>query len=153
MLFHKTASTGFCAGACCLAAKPAPIGGFFGELPEAIRTNTNLTSQNFSDTIMSKSMMKSAVVVNLVCLWLLSGCVTPNEVTSLDTRLGELEIRNAEAKKRNAALKSGMQSREKEEQALRHQSASLRVKVDALNEEIRALNGRIEELEHFLNRR
>jgi tol-pal system protein YbgF len=102
---------------------------------------------------MSKSVLKSAVLVNLVCLLLLSGCVSQNEVSSLDTRMSELEIRNAEAKKRNAALKSGMQSREEEEQALRRQSASMRATVDALNEEIRALNGRIEELEHLLNRR
>jgi tol-pal system protein YbgF len=152
MLFHKAASTGFCAGARCLAAKPTLSGGIFGELPEAIRTNTNLISQNSNATIMSKSVMKSAVVVNLVCLLLLSGCVSQNEVTSLDTRMSELEIRNAEAKKKNATLKSGLQSREEEEQALRRQSASMRAKVDALNEEIRALNGRIEELEHFLYR-
>jgi hypothetical protein len=36
----KAASTGFCAGAGCLAAKPALSGGFFGELPEAIRNLT-----------------------------------------------------------------------------------------------------------------
>jgi len=107
---------------------------------------------HFSDTIMNKSVMKSTVIVNLVFFLLLSGCVSQNEVASLDTRMSELEIRNAEAKKKNAALKSGLQSREKEEQALRHLSASLRAKVNALNEEIRALSGRIEELEHLLNR-
>jgi len=74
--------------------------------------------------------MKSTVIVNLVFFLLLSGCVSQNEVASLDTRMSELEIRNAEAKKKNAALKSGLQSRE----------------------EIRALSGRIEELEHLLNR-
>ena len=146
MRLHKAAGTGLCTGACCLAAKPALVGGLFGELSEA----PNFYS---SDTIMSKSVMKSVVVVNLMCLLLLAGCVSQNEVTSLDTRMSELEIRNAEAKKRNVALKSGLQSREEEEQALRRQSASMRAKVDALNEEIRALNGRIEELEHFLNRR
>ncbi|MBE9545326.1 MAG: tol-pal system protein YbgF [Proteobacteria bacterium] len=78
--------------------------------------------------------------------------MSQNEVTSLDTRLNELEIRNAEAKNRNQALKSDLTVREEEEQALRHQSAGLRAKVEALNEEIRALNGRIEELEHRLNR-
>jgi tol-pal system protein YbgF len=101
---------------------------------------------------MSKSMIKSAVLVNLMCLILLSGCVSQGDVNSLDTRLNELEIRNAEAKKRNEDLKSGLQTREEEEQALRQLSASMRAKVDALNEEIRALNGRIEELEHLLNR-
>jgi tol-pal system protein YbgF len=101
---------------------------------------------------MNKSVIKSAVLINLVGLMLLAGCVSQNEVTSLDTRLNELEIRNAEAKKRNQALKSDLTVREEEEQALRHQSAGLRAKVEALNEEIRALNGRIEQLEHRLNR-
>jgi tol-pal system protein YbgF len=101
---------------------------------------------------MGKSVMKSAFLVNLVFLMLLSGCATQNEVTSLDTRLNDLELRNAELKKRNEALKSGMAVREDEEQALRHQSASLRAKLEALDEEIRALNGRIEELEHRIDR-
>jgi len=101
---------------------------------------------------MNKSVMKSAVLVNLVCLMIWSGCVSKNEVTSIDTRLNELEIRNAEANKRSQALKSDLTVREEEEQALRHQSAGLGAKIEALNEEIRALNGRIEELEHLLNR-
>lgn len=96
--------------------------------------------------------MKSAVLVNLVCLMMWSGCVSKNEVTSLDTRLNELEIRNAEAQKKSQALKSDLTVREEEEEALRHQSAGLRAKIEALNEDIRALNGRIEELEHLLNR-
>ena len=96
--------------------------------------------------------MKSAFLVNLVFLMLLAGCATQNEVTSLDTRLNDLELRNAELKKRNEALKSGLEVREDEEQALRHQSASLRAKLAALDEEIRTLNGRIEELEHRLDR-
>ncbi|MFC1578224.1 tol-pal system protein YbgF [Thermodesulfobacteriota bacterium] len=101
---------------------------------------------------MNKSVMKSAALVNLVCLMLLAGCVSKNEVTSLDTRLNELEIRNAEANKKSQALKSDLTVREQEEQALRHQSAGLRAKIEALNEEIRALNGKIEKLEHLLNR-
>ena len=96
--------------------------------------------------------MKSAFLLNLVFLILFSGCATQNEVTSLDTRLNDLELRNAELKKRNEALKSGMAVREDEEQALRHQSASLRAKLEALDEQNRALNGRIEELEHRLDR-
>lgn len=96
--------------------------------------------------------MKSAVLVNLVCLMIWSGCVSKNEVTSLDTRLNELEIRNAETNKRSQALKSDLTVREEEEEVLRHQSAGLRAKIEALNEDIRALNGRIEELEHLLNR-
>ena len=101
---------------------------------------------------MNKSVMKSAVLVNLVCLMIWSGCVSKNEVTSLDTRLNELEIRNAEANKRSQALKSDLTVREEEEGVLRHQSAGLRARIEALNEDIRALNGRIEELEYLLNR-
>ena len=96
--------------------------------------------------------MKSTVIINIVWLLLVSGCVSQNELTSLDTRLNELEIRNAEAKKSSQVLKSGLENREGEEQALRHQAASLRAKMDALNEEMRALNGRIEEIEYSLNR-
>jgi len=96
--------------------------------------------------------MKSTVLINLVCFLLLSGCVSQSELTSLDTRLNELEIRNAEAKKNSQMLKSGLQNREGEEQALRHQAASLRAKMDVLNEEIRTLSGKIEEIEYLLNR-
>jgi tol-pal system protein YbgF len=101
---------------------------------------------------MDKSLIKSAFLVNLVCLMLFSGCATQNEVTSLDTRLNDLELRNAELKKRNEALKSSLAVREDEEQALRHQSASIRAKLEALDEEIRTLTGRIEEVEHTLDR-
>ena len=96
--------------------------------------------------------MKSAILTNLVCFLLLSGCVSQSELTSLDTRLNELEIRNAEAQKNSQALKSGLHNREDEEQALRHQAASLRAKMDALNEEMRTLTGRIEEVEYLQKR-
>jgi tol-pal system protein YbgF len=96
--------------------------------------------------------MKSAILTHLVCFLLLSGCVSQSELTSLDTRLNELEIRNAEANKNSQMLKSGLDNREDEEQALRHQAASLRAKMDALNEEIRTLTGRIEETEYLLKR-
>ena len=101
---------------------------------------------------MKKSAIKPAFLAILAGLILLVGCATQNEVTSLDTRLNDLELRNAELKKRNEALKSGLAVREDEEQALRQQSASLRAKLAALDEEIRGLNGRIEELEHRLDR-
>jgi len=96
--------------------------------------------------------MKSTILTNLMCFLLLSGCVSQSELTSLDTRLNELEIRNAEAKKSSQVLKSGLDNREDEEQALRHQAASLRAKMDALNEEMRTLSGRIEEIEYLLKR-
>lgn len=98
------------------------------------------------------TVMKSIIFINLVCFMLLFGCVSQNELTSLDARLNELEIRNAEAKKNSQMLKSGLENREDEEQALRHQAASLRARIEALNEELRALTGRIEEVEFNLNR-
>ena len=82
----------------------------------------------------------------------MSGCVSQNEVATIDNRLSELEVRNAESRKKSEALKSDLQSREGEEQALRHQAASLRQQIAALNEEIRTLTGRIEELEFSIVR-
>ena len=96
--------------------------------------------------------MKSIIVSNLVCFLFLCGCVSQNDLTSLDTRLNVLELRNAEAQKKSQMLKSGLENREDEEQALRHQAASLRAKMDALNEDLRTLSGRIEEIEYRLNR-
>jgi len=98
---------------------------------------------------MNISVMKTVVLIILVCLLVLFGCVSQGEITSLDNRLSELEIGSAEVKKSSKVLKSGLQNREEEEQALRHQAASLRAKVEALNEEMRALTGRIEQLEHL----
>ena len=96
--------------------------------------------------------MKTAILNSLVCLFLLSGCVSQNELTSLDTRLNELEIRNAESQQKSQQLKSGLANREDEEQALRHQAASLRAKMEALNDEMRTLTGRLEEIQYQLNR-
>ena len=96
--------------------------------------------------------MKSTIITNVVCLLLLSGCVSQNELTSLDTRISELEFRNAEARKSSQLLKSGLENREGEEQALRQQAASLRAKMDTLNGEMRTLTGRIEEIEYLLKR-
>ena len=96
--------------------------------------------------------MKTTILNSLVCLFLLSGCVSQNELTSLDTRLNELEIRNAESQQKSQQLKSGLANREDEEQALRHQAASLRAKMEALNDEMRTLTGRLEEIQYQLNR-
>ena len=96
--------------------------------------------------------MKSTIIINVVWLLLLFGCVSQNELTSLDTRISELEFRNAEARKNSQLLKSGLENREGEEQALRQQAASLRAKMDTLNGEIRTLTGRIEEIEYQLKR-
>ena len=96
--------------------------------------------------------MKSTIITNVVWFLLLSGCVSQNEMTSLDTRISELEFRNAEARKNSQLLKSGLENREGEEQALRQQAASLRAKMDTLNGEMRTLTGRIEEIEYLLKR-
>ena len=88
-----------------------------------------------------------------MCFLLLFGCVSQNELTSLDARLNELEIRNAEANKKSQILKSGLQSREDEEQALRQQAASLRSEIKALHDDIRTLTGRIEEIEYRMNQK
>jgi tol-pal system protein YbgF len=82
----------------------------------------------------------------------MAGCVSQNEVATIDNRLSELEVRNAESRKKSAALKSDLQSRESEEQALRQQTATLRQQIVALNEEISKLTGRIEELEFSIRR-
>jgi tol-pal system protein YbgF len=96
--------------------------------------------------------MKSTIIANVVWFLLLSGCVSQSELTSLDTRISELEFRNAEARKNSQLLKSGLENREGEEQALRQQAASLRAKMDTINGEMRTLTGRIEEIEYLLKR-
>jgi tol-pal system protein YbgF len=101
---------------------------------------------------MKISVLRSTILLNLACLLLLFGCVSQNEVTSLDTRLSELELRNSETREKSAALKSELQTRAGDEQSVRLQIASLRQQLAGLNEDVRSLTGRIEELEHTLNR-
>ena len=101
---------------------------------------------------MNTPAMKSAVVSIIGCLFFVFGCVSQNEVASIDNRLSELEMKNAETHKKSEAIKSDLQSREDEEQALRHQAATLRQQIAALNEEIRGLTGRVEELEFSIRR-
>ena len=95
--------------------------------------------------------MKSVVTINVMCVLLAFGCVSQNEVASIDNRISELEMRNSEAAKKSAALKSEIQNREGQEQALRLQTASLRQQIAEINEDIRKLTGRIEELEYSIN--
>jgi tol-pal system protein YbgF len=82
----------------------------------------------------------------------MSGCVSQNEVATIDNRLSELEMRNAETRKKSETIKSDLQTREEEEQALRLQTATIRQQIAALHEDIRILTGRIEELEFSLSR-
>ena len=100
---------------------------------------------------MRRSALRSAILLKLACLLILVGCVSQQEITSLDRRLNELELHNAETRDKNEALKSELQNREGDEQNLRQQMASLRQQLAGVNEEVRSLTGRIEELEHQIN--
>jgi tol-pal system protein YbgF len=100
---------------------------------------------------MNISDLRSTLLLNLACLLILFGCVSQNEVASLDTRLSELELRNAETREKSDALKSELQTRAGDEQSVRLQIASLRQQLAGLNEDVRSLTGRIEELEHTID--
>ena len=94
---------------------------------------------------MNISDLRSTLLLNLACLLIFFGCVSQNEVASLDTRLSELELRNAETREKSDALKSELQTRAGDEQSVRLQIASLRQQLAGLNEDVRSLTGRIEE--------
>ena len=100
---------------------------------------------------MNISDVRSTLLLNLACLLIFFGCVSQNEVASLDTRLSELELRNAETREKSDALKSELQTRAGDEQSVRLQIASLRQQLAGLNEDVRSLTGRIEELEHTID--
>ncbi|MCU0584590.1 MAG: tol-pal system protein YbgF [Desulfobacterales bacterium] len=75
------------------------------------------------------------------------GCATRRDVTTIDTRISEIELRDAEERRRREEF---ARSRESTEQALRQQAASTRAQIDEVREEVRALGGRIEEIQHGL---
>jgi tol-pal system protein YbgF len=99
-----------------------------------------MTSPTFP--IVSKWIITAALVLMAV-----SGCVTRRDVTTIDSRLSEMELRDAEERRRREDF---ARNRDATEQALRQQSATIRAQTDEVREEMRVLNGRIEELEHFL---
>jgi tol-pal system protein YbgF len=101
---------------------------------------------------MNRFAIKPWACVNGLLLLFFWGCVSQGEVSSIDSRLSELELRNAETRRSSEELQSGLKNRSEEDQAVRQQTASLRAKIDALGEEMRILSGRIEELEHSLSR-
>lgn len=101
---------------------------------------------------MNLSVLRSKILLNSAWLLILFGCASQNDLTSLDTRLSELELRNSESRQKSEALKSELQNRNEDEQAFRLQIASLRQQLAGVNEEVRSLTGRIEELEHTINR-
>jgi tol-pal system protein YbgF len=78
------------------------------------------------------------------------GCATRRDVTTIDSRLSEIELREADERRRRDEI---AKAREGNEQSLRQMSATLRAQIDELREEIRGLNGRLEEMEHSLRQK
>ncbi len=74
-----------------------------------------------------------------------SGCATRRDVTTIDSRLSEIELREGEERRRREEI---VKAREANESALRQMSASLRAQIDELRDEVRGLRGRLEEIEH-----
>ena len=99
-----------------------------------------MTSPTFP--IISKWIIAAALVLMAV-----SGCATRRDVTTIDSRLSEMELRDADERRRREDF---ARNREATEQALRQQSATIRAQTDEIREEMRVLSGRIEELEHSL---
>jgi tol-pal system protein YbgF len=85
------------------------------------------------------------VILTVMVLAAAAGCATRRDVTTIDTRLSEIELREAEDRRRRDEI---AKAREANEQALRQMSASLRAQIDELRDEVRGLRGRLEELEH-----
>jgi tol-pal system protein YbgF len=85
------------------------------------------------------------IILMLIVLASAAGCATRRDVTTIDTRLSEIELREAEDRRRRDEF---AKAREANEQALRQMSATLRAQIDELRDEVRALRGRMEELEH-----
>jgi tol-pal system protein YbgF len=73
------------------------------------------------------------------------GCATRRDVTTIDSRLSEIELREGEERRRREEI---VKAREANEAALRQMSASLRAQIDELRDEVRGLRGRQEEIEH-----
>jgi tol-pal system protein YbgF len=90
------------------------------------------------------------IILTAVVLAAAAGCATRRDVTTIDTRLSEIELREAEDRRRRDDI---AKAREANEQALRQMSASLRAQIDELRDEVRGLRGRLEELEHALRQK
>jgi tol-pal system protein YbgF len=94
---------------------------------------------------MSRQGELRLVVMAVVLVATVAGCATRRDVTTIDSRLSEIELRDAEERRRREDL---ARTREANEQGLRQMSASLRAQIDELREEVRTINGRLEEMEH-----
>jgi tol-pal system protein YbgF len=84
-------------------------------------------------------------IFTLTVMFCLCGCATRRDVTTIDSRLSEIELRESEDRRRREEI---AKARESNEQALRQMSASLRAQIDELRDEVRGLRGRLEEAEH-----
>jgi tol-pal system protein YbgF len=87
-----------------------------------------------------KPMICALMVISFVF-----GCATRRDVTTIDSRLSEIELREGEERRRRDEI---AKAREANETALRQMSASLRTQIDELRDEVRGLRGRLEEMEH-----
>ena len=90
------------------------------------------------------------MLLPLLLMSLVQGCATRRDVTTIDSRLSEIELRESEDRRRRDEI---ARSREANEQALRQMSASLRAQIDELREELRGLAGRIDEMEHAMRQK
>lgn len=90
------------------------------------------------------------ILLTVMVLASAAGCATRRDVTTIDSRLSEIEIREAEERRRRDEI---AKAREANEQALRQMSASLRAQIDELRDEVRGLRGRLEELDHSLRQK
>jgi tol-pal system protein YbgF len=92
----------------------------------------------------TRGYWKTAIFTMLImtCLF---GCATRRDVTTIDSRLSEIEVRESEERRRREEI---ARARESNEQALRQMAASLRAQIDELRDEVRGLRGRVEEIEH-----
>ena len=91
-----------------------------------------------------------AIILTVMVLASAVGCATRRDVTTIDSRVSEIELREAEDRRRRDEI---AKSREANEQALRQMSASLRAQIDELRDEVRGLRGRLEELDHSLRQK
>jgi tol-pal system protein YbgF len=90
------------------------------------------------------------IILMLMVLASAAGCATRREVTTIDSRLSEMELREAEEGRRRDDI---AKAREANEQGLRQMSASLRAQIDELRDEVRGLRGRLEEVEHSVRQK
>jgi tol-pal system protein YbgF len=101
------------------------------------------------DDMGSRWCWKTLAVLLIICASL-SGCATRRDVTTIDSRLSEMELRDAEEGRRREEI---ARAREANEQALRQMAASLRAQIDEVREEVRTLMGRVEQTEHSLRQK